>query len=150
MALVDESGDALPEVPLEKKKKSKQMIERGTNNRQAPPAVVAPIISGASTPSVPRTSAPAASVGGAPVLRKTPRVEFPDRVSFEYDGPIPLIYAPNRCTELVSQIKCGPKPLPPVSDLIFKDEYIDATRTKLLVRFLLIPVAFRCVLLFFF
>ncbi|XP_013632653.1 PREDICTED: uncharacterized protein LOC106338164 [Brassica oleracea var. oleracea] len=30
------------------------------------------------------------------------------------------------------QIKCGPKPLPPVADLIFQDEYVDAVRTKLL------------------
>ncbi|KAG2282674.1 hypothetical protein Bca52824_053894 [Brassica carinata] len=69
---------------------------------------------------------------GALSRKKTPRVEFPDHVSFEYDGPTPLIYAPHKCAELVSQIKCGPKPLPSVSDMIFKDEYVDAARTKLL------------------
>ena len=88
----------------------------------------------AAAPPNPGTSAPGSSTGGALVVRNTLRVEFPDRVSFEYDGPTPLIYALNRCTKLVSQIKCGPKSLPPVVDLIFQDEYVDTARTKLLVR----------------
>lgn len=93
-------------------------------------------------------STPATSAGGAPVVRKTPRVELPDRVLFEYDGPTPLIYASNRCAELVSQIKCGPKPLPPVTDLIFKEEYVDAARTKLLVRFFFDPFVFCLYIIF--
>ncbi|KAF8050723.1 hypothetical protein N665_1896s0004 [Sinapis alba] len=70
--------------------------------------------------------------GGVLVLKKVPRVVFPDRVSFEYDGPSPLIYIPHKCAELVSQIRGGPRSLPPVADLFFKDEYVDAARTKLL------------------
>ncbi|XP_013679996.1 meiosis-specific protein ASY2-like [Brassica napus] len=53
-------------------------------------------------PSNPGALAPGLSTGGAPVVRKTLR------------------------------IKCVPKSLPPVADLIFQDEYVDAARTKLL------------------
>ncbi|XP_013594593.1 PREDICTED: uncharacterized protein At3g60930, chloroplastic-like [Brassica oleracea var. oleracea] len=102
---------------------SKQTGEHGTTKRQVSPVAIS---------SNPGTSVPSPSTGGIPVVRKTLRVEFPDRVSFEYDGPTPLVYAPHKCAELVSQIKCGPKPFPPVADMIFKDEYVDAARTKLL------------------
>ena len=124
LALADEPRNVSPEVPLQKKR-SKQTGEQGTTKRQVPSVDV---------PSNPGASVPGSSTGGIPVVRKTLRVEFPDHVSFEYDGPTPLVYAPQRCAELVSQIKCGPKPFPPVADLIFQDEYVDAARTKLLVR----------------
>ncbi|KAG2269939.1 hypothetical protein Bca52824_064494 [Brassica carinata] len=116
LALADETRSVSPEVPLQKKK-LKQTSEQGTTKRQVSPVAIS---------SNPGTSVPGPSTGGIPVVRKTLRVEFPDRVSFEYDGPTPLIYAPHKCAELVSQIKCGPKPFPPVADLIFKDEYVDA------------------------
>ena len=131
LALEDDPEDASPEASLQLKKKTKKASERGAVRRQAS-SVAAANVTGASTPSAPGTS-----TGGAPVIRKTPRVEFPDRVLFEYDGLTPLIYAPNKCAELVSQIKCGPNPLSSVADLVFKDEYIDFTLTKLLVRFFL-------------
>ena len=118
LALADEPRSVSPEVPLQKKR-SKRTDGQGTTRRQAP--------------SNPEASVPGSSTGGVPVVRKTLRVEFPDRVSFEYDGLTPIIYAPQRCAELVSQIKCGQKPFPPVADLIFKDEYVDSARTKLLV-----------------
>ena len=149
MALIDGSRDASPEVPLQKKKKSKRTSEPGTTSRQVPSAA-APSVAKAPDPSMPGASVPITSTGGAPVVRKTPRVEFPDRVSFEYDGPTPLIYAPNRCAELVSQINCGPKPLSPVADLIFKDKYIDAARTKLLVRFSFGPFFFSMCIVYIF
>ena len=129
LALTDEPRNVSPEVPLWKKK-SRQASEPGTTRRQVPLAA-APPNPGVSAPG---SSAPGSSTGGAPVVRKTLMVEFTNRISFEYDGPTPIIYAPNRRAELVSQIKCGPKSLPPVVDLIFQDEYIDAARTKLLVR----------------
>jgi len=124
LALADEPRNVSPEVPLQKKS-SKQTGEQGTTKRQVSPVAIS---------SNPGTSFPGPSTGGIPVVRKTSRVEFPDRVSFEYDGPTPRVYAPHKCAELVSQIKCGPKPFLPVADLIFKDEYVDAARTKLLVR----------------
>lgn len=125
LALADDLQNISPEVPLQKKK-LKRSDDQGAVGRQAP-SVVSPSR---------EASVPGSSTGGVPAVRKTPRVDFPDRVSFEYDGPTPLIYAPQRCAELVSQIKCGPKPFPPVADLIFKDEYIDSARTKLLVSIL--------------
>ncbi|XP_048613340.1 meiosis-specific protein ASY2-like [Brassica napus] len=129
LALIDEPGDASPVVQLQKKER--RTSEQVTTSRQVLSAAV-PSVARDSASSIPRASTPITSAGGAPAVRTTPRVEFPDHISFEYDGLTPLIYAPNRCVELVSQIKCGPKPLPPVADLIFKDEYVDAARTKLL------------------
>ena len=122
LASLDDLEGASPEVTLRKKKKSKK-----TGGQE----LVA---------SAPASSTHGTSAVGASSRKRTPRVEFPDHVSFEYDGPTPLIYAPYKCAELVSQIKCGPKPLPSVSDLIFKDEYVDAARTKLLVS-----TSFDCV-----
>lgn len=143
LALEDDPENASPEASLQLKKKTKKASEQGAVHRQAS-FVAAENIAAAST-----SSAPGTSSGGAPVLRKTLRIEFPDRVSFEYDGPTPLIYALNKCTELVSQIKCGPKPLSSVADLIFKDEYVDSARTKLLVRFFFDAFFSFCVHLFF-
>ncbi|KAG2314716.1 hypothetical protein Bca52824_017838 [Brassica carinata] len=59
-------------------------------------------------------------------LTKKVRVEFPDRVSFSYDEKTPLVPNPRPCAELTRQIRGGTKELPPVDDLFFKDEYIDA------------------------
>ena len=146
LALTDEPGNVSLEVALQKKR-SKQVSEQETTSRQVPSAS-APSVSRASAPSLPAVSAPGTSTGGDPIVRKTLRVEFPDRVSFEYDGPTPLIYAPNRCAELVSQIKCSPKPLPPVADLIFQDEYVDAARTKLLVRLSFVSIVFSICIVF--
>ena len=120
LALANEPRNVSPEVPLQKKR-LKQTGEQGTTKRQVPSV---------SVPSNPGASVPGSSTGGISVVRKTSRVQFPDRVSFEYDGPTPLIYAPHRCAELFSQIKCDPKPFPPVADLIFQDEYVDAARTS--------------------
>lgn len=122
LALADDPQNISPEAPLQRKK-SKRSDGQGMIGRQAP-SVASPSR---------EASVPGSSSGGVPAVRKTPRVDFPDRVLFDYDGPTPLIYSPQRCTELVSQIKCGPKPFPPVADLIFKDEYIDSACTKLLV-----------------
>ena len=52
----------------------------------------------------------------------------------QYDGDTPLAYAPSECAELVRQIRGGAKNMPPVKDLFFKDAYVDAARTKILVR----------------
>lgn len=77
-----------------------------------------------------------ASAGRGSVPRRGPP-EFPDRVRFEYDGTTPLIYAPDKCAELVSQINGGPRPLP-LKDLIFKKEYTDTAQARLRVRILLL------------
>ena len=51
---------------------------------------------------------------------------FPDRVEFLYDERTPLVLNPLRCAELTRQIRGGTKELPPLDDLYFKKEYIDA------------------------
>ncbi|KAF2541264.1 hypothetical protein F2Q68_00031965 [Brassica cretica] len=53
-------------------------------------------------------------------------VEFPDRVQFSYDEKTPLIFNPPGCAELTRQICGGTRELPPIGDLYFKDEYVDA------------------------
>ncbi|XP_048613382.1 meiosis-specific protein ASY2-like [Brassica napus] len=49
---------------------------------------------------------------------------------FKYDGDIPLSYASAECAELIRQMRGGPRDMPPVSDLFFKDAYVNADRTK--------------------
>ncbi|KAG5400313.1 hypothetical protein IGI04_014920 [Brassica rapa subsp. trilocularis] len=51
---------------------------------------------------------------------------FPDRVEFLYDETTPLVLNPLRCAELTRQIRGGTRELPPIDDLYFKKEYIDA------------------------
>ena len=78
-------------------------------------------------------------------------VKFPDHVEFKYDGDTPIAYAPMECAELVWQIRGGVKDMPPIKDLIFKDTYVDAARTKVLVRiaFLVLPLLFLFLVLTF-
>ncbi|KAG2247701.1 hypothetical protein Bca52824_087329 [Brassica carinata] len=58
-------------------------------------------------------------------------VKFHDR-GVQARRATPLSFAPTDCAELVRQIKGGHKDLPAVKDLIFKDAYVDAARTKIL------------------
>ncbi|KAG2291823.1 hypothetical protein Bca52824_038492 [Brassica carinata] len=59
-------------------------------------------------------------------LAKRGGVEFPDRVQFSYDEKTPLIFNPLQCAELTRHISGGTRELPPIGDLYFEDEYIDA------------------------
>ncbi|KAF3597617.1 hypothetical protein DY000_02025815 [Brassica cretica] len=69
---------------------------------------------------------------GDAVLRRVPGVSFPNKVDFHYQGPAPLAYVPEKCGELLRQLRGRVKPLPAVKDLIFGGEYEEATRAKLL------------------
>ncbi|XP_048614940.1 uncharacterized protein LOC106401758 isoform X1 [Brassica napus] len=69
---------------------------------------------------------------GSAILRRVPGVNFPDKVSFHYEGPAPLAYVPEKCGEFLRQIRGRAKPLPAVKDLIFGGEYEEAARAKLL------------------
>ncbi|XP_048615540.1 meiosis-specific protein ASY2-like [Brassica napus] len=69
---------------------------------------------------------------GSPILRRVPGVNFPDKVSFHYEGPAPLVYVPEKCGEFLRQLRGRAKPLPAVKDLIFGSEYEEAARAKLL------------------
>ncbi|KAF2585124.1 hypothetical protein F2Q70_00035410 [Brassica cretica] len=59
-------------------------------------------------------------------LPKNGRIESPDRVEFLYDVKTPLVLNPLQCAELTRQILGGTRELPPIGDVYFKDEYIDA------------------------
>ncbi|KAG2291453.1 hypothetical protein Bca52824_038122 [Brassica carinata] len=66
------------------------------------------------------------------ILRRVPGVNFPDKVSFHYEGPAPLVYVSEKCGEFLRQLRGRAKPLPTVKDLIFGGEYEEAARAKLL------------------
>ncbi|KAF8107324.1 hypothetical protein N665_0123s0015 [Sinapis alba] len=132
LPLGDDPADVSPPAPLQLRKRPKKTNEQGVARLEAPHVLAsdaATILNVAEGPTLPT---PGTSTSGVLVLKKVPRVVFVDHVSFEYDGPTPLIYVPQKFTELVSQIRGGPKSLPPVADLVFKDEYVDAARTKFL------------------
>ncbi|KAF3505665.1 hypothetical protein F2Q69_00009176 [Brassica cretica] len=69
---------------------------------------------------------------GSAILRRVPGVNFPDKVSFHYEGPAPRVYVPEKCGEFLRQLRGRAKPLPAVKDLIFGGEYEEAARAKLL------------------
>ncbi|KAF8094780.1 hypothetical protein N665_0353s0011 [Sinapis alba] len=54
-----------------------------------------------------------------------------DRVEFSYVGDCLLIRDPVQCAELVWQIRSGSEFLPPVEDLMFREEYARAAQAKL-------------------
>ncbi|XP_048613224.1 meiosis-specific protein ASY2-like [Brassica napus] len=69
---------------------------------------------------------------GSAILRRVPGVNFPDKVSFHYEGPAPQVFVPEKCGEFLRQLRGRVKPLPAVKDLIFGGEYEEAARAKLL------------------
>ncbi|KAF3603102.1 hypothetical protein F2Q69_00035172 [Brassica cretica] len=69
---------------------------------------------------------------GSAILRRVPGVNFPDEVSFHYEGPAPLVYVPEKCGEFLRQLRGRAKSLLTVKDLIFGGEYEEAARAKLL------------------
>ena len=78
--------------------------------------------------------APQAGEGEVVLSVKAAGVNFPDKVSFHYEGPAPLVYVPEKCGEFLRQLRGRAKPLPTVKDLIFGSEYEEAARAKLLVN----------------
>ncbi|KAG2271604.1 hypothetical protein Bca52824_066159 [Brassica carinata] len=69
---------------------------------------------------------------GSAILRRIPGVNFPDKVSFHYEGLAPLVYVPEKCGEFLRQLRGRAKPLPAMKDLILGSEYEEAARAKLL------------------
>ncbi|KAL0886184.1 hypothetical protein Bca101_010167 [Brassica carinata] len=59
-------------------------------------------------------------------LSNRPRIDFADRVEFLYNEKIPLVCNPGQCTELSRQIRGGPREMPLVGDLFFKEDYVEA------------------------
>ncbi|WZY87091.1 hypothetical protein YC2023_033475 [Brassica napus] len=106
-------GEVTPNVPLEEKRKA--LVQRSGSGSESAGG---------------EKSVPGSSMSGGLRLEGTPsktgRIEYPDRVEFLYDEATPLVLNPLRCAELTRQIRGGTKELPPVDDLYFKKEYIDA------------------------
>ncbi|XP_018461884.1 uncharacterized protein LOC108832932 [Raphanus sativus] len=128
--VADPSGGAEDDSPeaqlLLNRKKKKAGPSEGDVQSEDPPALAS-----TTAPIQPSTSkAPAVRNSAPPSVPRRGPPEFPDKVRFEYDGMTPLIYAPDKCAELMSQINGGPRPLL-LSDLIFKKEYTDAAQAKL-------------------
>ncbi|XP_013594574.1 PREDICTED: uncharacterized protein LOC106302655 [Brassica oleracea var. oleracea] len=121
-------SDNSPSISLKKKKTAR-------SHESSTPAASA--FAAKTSPAAPRTLVEGSSAS------EDRRVKFHDRVEFKYVGETPLSFAPTDCAELVRQIKGGRKDFPAVKDLIFKDAYVDAARTKILVRIILLGVKFH-------
>jgi len=120
-----------PGAPLERKKRKKQSVDHDvpvSTERDDSHASEERGEAGVRRPTSPRVAAPTIGSSGS-ALRKS-GIKFPDHVEFKYDGDIPLSYASAECAELIRQMRGGPRDMPAVSDLIFKDAYVDAARTK--------------------
>ncbi|KAF8102777.1 hypothetical protein N665_0195s0014 [Sinapis alba] len=128
----DDLYDSSPSASAQLTRKPRKTNEQGASCPEAPTVVTLGTTAIPNVSEGPALAIAGTSTGGVPMLKKVLRVVFPDRVSFDYNGPSPLIYVPQKCAELVSQIRGGPRSLPPMADLIFKDEYVDAACTKLL------------------
>ncbi|XP_048596156.1 meiosis-specific protein ASY2-like [Brassica napus] len=111
----EDDGTSAPEIPS---RSGETATEVGDGSRGESP----------SSKGAPSSSARETGAGsGGSLPRKTGGgVRFPDRVEFLYDEATPLVLNPLRCAELTRQIRGGTKELPPVEDLYFKKEYIDA------------------------
>ncbi|KAF3515220.1 hypothetical protein F2Q69_00009071 [Brassica cretica] len=134
-------SDGPPKKKKKKEKKKKKSVEeqsepaedvegretRKKTSRSHESSTPAASASAVKTPS----AAPQTVVEGGSASEE-PWVKFRDRVEFKYVGETPLSFGPTKRVELIRQIKGGRKDLPAVKDLIFKDAYVDAARTKIL------------------
>ncbi|KAG2265941.1 hypothetical protein Bca52824_073020 [Brassica carinata] len=141
--------------PPKKKKKKEWKKKKSVENSSSRDAAARGVVDSDNSPSISlkkkktarshESSTPAASASAAKTSPAAPRtlvegssasedrrVKFHDHVEFKYVGETPLSFAPTDCAELVRQIKGGRKDFPAVKDLIFKDAYVDAARTKIL------------------
>ncbi|KAG5393176.1 hypothetical protein IGI04_023139 [Brassica rapa subsp. trilocularis] len=111
----EDDGTSAPEIPS---RSGEPATEVGDGSRDESP----------SSKGAPSSSARETGAGsGGSLPRKAGRgIRFPDREEFLYDEATPLVLNPLRCAELTRQIRGGTKELPPVDDLYFKKEYIDA------------------------
>ncbi|KAF2593480.1 hypothetical protein F2Q70_00042774 [Brassica cretica] len=116
-SIVAAEGDATP-MASSGKRKSASTEACGSGSEPA-----------GSERSAPDSSAKTGSRSGGSLV-KNRRIEFPDRVEFSYNEKTPLILNPLRCAELTRQIRGGSRELPPLDDLFFKNEYIDAASAR--------------------
>ncbi|KAF3494233.1 hypothetical protein DY000_02052424 [Brassica cretica] len=130
-------SDEPPKKKKKEKKKRKKSIERqsepvGDSEGHEPvvhessprEAATRAVVESSGSPNVPleKKKKPSSERDASASAAKTP----------PYDGDTPLAYAPSECAVLIRQIRGGAKDMPPIKDLIFKDAYVDAARTKVL------------------
>ncbi|KAG5384119.1 hypothetical protein IGI04_035589 [Brassica rapa subsp. trilocularis] len=111
----EDDGTSAPEIPS---RSGEPATEVGDGSRDESPSS-----KGAPSSSARETGA---GSGGSLPWKAGGGIRFLDRVEFLYDEATPLVLNPLRCAELTRQIRGGTKELPPVDDLYFKKEYIDA------------------------
>lgn len=109
----EDDGTPAPEVPS---KSGGQATETGDGSRDESPLSTRALSSSARKKGV--------ESGGS--LPQKAGKGFPDRVEFLYDETTPLVLNPLQCAKLTRQIHGGTKELPPIDDMYFKKEYINA------------------------
>ncbi|XP_056863826.1 uncharacterized protein LOC130511051 isoform X1 [Raphanus sativus] len=89
-------------------------------------------------------SAPSLSEGadGSFAARRS-QMNFPDVVDFSYNGDTLLISNPMKCAELTRQVRGGPVALPPVENLFFKEDYVEAAHARKVVIPLSLSISFH-------
>ena len=123
-----------PVVPLERKKRKRQSVDcdvPASTKRDDLHASEERGEAGVRRPTPPQVAAPTIGRSGWAMWKSG--IKFLDHVEFKYDGDIPLSYASAECAELIRQMRGGPRDMPPLSDLFFKDAYVNAARTKVLL-----------------
>ena len=127
-ALPDGSEEDSGESPLLMRRRNDEIDDEVRSPILAFPREGTPVLTGEGAVEIGTSSR------GSAILRRVPGANFPDKVSFHYEGPAPLAYVPEKCGELLRQLRGTAKPLPAVKDLIFGSEYEEAARAKLLVN----------------
>ncbi|XP_056866531.1 meiosis-specific protein ASY2-like [Raphanus sativus] len=120
-----------------RKKKAAEMVPRGSSeelNDEEEDATRSGESLGPGREVVPEEPAPQVAEGtvAVPKKRKKKKKGCPDRVSFSYDREVPLAHDEQECGRLVRQFRGDRGALPPVKDLIFKEEYKFAARTSIM------------------
>ena len=136
VAQTDDGLSGSPVVPWEKNRRKASIEQDAPASSEQDHSKVTEERDGAGVPrpvaaDTLRIAPPA--TGGSSAWKR-PHVEFPDHVEFKYDGDTPLSCASEECAELVRQVRGGANDIPSVKDLSFWEPYIDAARTKVLVR----------------
>ena len=137
-ALPDGSEEDSGESPLLMRRRNDEIDDEVRSPILAFPREGTPVLTGEGAVEIGTSSR------GSAILRRVPGANFPDKVSFHYEGPAPLAYVPEKCGEFLRQLRGRAKPLPAVKDLIFGSEYEEAARAKLLVNASISPPFFLC------
>ncbi|XP_018458500.2 meiosis-specific protein ASY2-like [Raphanus sativus] len=125
------------EKKKKRKKRAAEVIPRGSSEELDDEQVDATRSGESLVPGhedVQAESAPQVAEGTVVVSKKRRKKKksCPDKVSFSYDREVPLAHDEQECSRLVRQFRGDRGELPPVKDLIFKEEYNFASRTSIM------------------